>query len=272
MLRLVSALSGVSLSDITGPSRARAVCKVRSAAIYLLRTDVGLSAKHAAQIVGRERSTVLDLSRLVARGLCGGELVTRVREELNSESADRARAMPTWKAHSISLLAAYRVAAGLTLVELAMRANIARETLSRIEHGRPAHPETISRLAASLSLDSDMLIGGQEPSSLQPEQAARRLGAEEASAEPATARIVVQPSPDPPAGRSIFANVGLPERDGVTVSGWPLRPATGWGCIAQLGDPSAKRWPAARTTSDHPIRPRGARGPGSLLPGRTATL
>ena len=68
VLELVSALSGVRLEVLLGPSRARHVSQVRSAAMFLLRTEAGLSATEAGQLLGRSGGTVRDLSRLVAHG------------------------------------------------------------------------------------------------------------------------------------------------------------------------------------------------------------
>jgi hypothetical protein len=54
--------------------------------VHLLRTEVGLSAKQAGQIVGRNRASVLDLSPLVARGQSAGELVASVKSSVVSTS------------------------------------------------------------------------------------------------------------------------------------------------------------------------------------------
>jgi hypothetical protein len=43
------------------------------------------------------------------------------------------------------------------------RATIARETIARLEHGRPAQPGTILRLAAALMLAPSELTGSSHP-------------------------------------------------------------------------------------------------------------
>jgi chromosomal replication initiation ATPase DnaA len=91
VLALVSTASGISRDALLGPSRARAVSEARSAALYLLRTDLGLSAPHVGQIIGRSPATVRDLSRLVARGERAGELVARVR----------VASRPRWKSRGV---------------------------------------------------------------------------------------------------------------------------------------------------------------------------
>lgn len=45
----------------------------------------------------------------------------------------------------------------MTARALARRADLADETISRIEHGRPARPDTIAKLAAALDMDFDEL-------------------------------------------------------------------------------------------------------------------
>src|SRR5438132_12783694 len=74
VLEVVSALSGVRLEVLLGPSRARRVSQVRSAAMFLLRTEAGLTATETGQVLGRRGATVRDLRRLVARGQRGGGL------------------------------------------------------------------------------------------------------------------------------------------------------------------------------------------------------
>lgn len=66
----------------------------------------------------------------------------------------------------------YRESAGLTQEELAVRAGLARETVIRIEGGRPARAATIARLAAALRVMPSTLAGVPEVD--PPEQAARR--------------------------------------------------------------------------------------------------
>jgi DNA-binding XRE family transcriptional regulator len=69
-----------------------------------------------------------------------------------------------WIPHSVPSLASSRRGASLFQRELAKRADIARETLSRLERGRPASPETIRRLAAALSVPPSRLTDTLAPS------------------------------------------------------------------------------------------------------------
>lgn len=155
MLELVAALSGVSVEALLGPGRARALSRVRSAAMYLLRTEAGLSAREVARVVGRTPATVFDLSRLVARGERASDLVAAVRAELSACGADRSAAIiPGWKPRPVPGLSAHRQAAGLTQPELAAQAGITRETLSRIEHGRATRPDIADKLLAVVELAS----------------------------------------------------------------------------------------------------------------------
>ncbi len=69
-----------------------------------------------------------------------------------SESASRTskRLPPRRPTHSLPGLVGRRLGAGLTQAELAARAGISRETLLRLEHGRPGTTESIARLAGAL--------------------------------------------------------------------------------------------------------------------------
>ena len=89
VLEAVSAVAGISVDVLLGPGRSRSVSQVRSAAMYLLRTDVGLSARDVGRVLGRNRATVLELSRLVARGERASELVADVRTALHARDSAR---------------------------------------------------------------------------------------------------------------------------------------------------------------------------------------
>ena len=144
---------------LLGPSRTRRVSQVRSAAMFLLRTEAGLSARETGQVLGRSGSTVLDLSRLVAHGQRGGDLVTSARQVLDLRSSGLERPSPGWMPRALPGLGRCRLAAGLSQDELAGRARVARETLCKIERGRPATQETVRRLAAVLAVPPDVLAG-----------------------------------------------------------------------------------------------------------------
>lgn len=127
--------------------------------MFLLRTEAGLSATDAGRVLGRSGSTVLDLSRLVAHGQRGGDLVASTRHVLDLRSSGRERPSPGWMPHALPGLRRCRLAAGLSQHELAGRARVARETLCKIERGRPATQETVRRLAAALAVPPDVLGG-----------------------------------------------------------------------------------------------------------------
>ena len=153
VLEVVSVLSGISVGALLGPGRAQAVSRVRSVAMHLLRTEAGLSAREVGRVLGRTEATVHDLSRLVARGERASDLAARARTELSIRHAGRPpESASGWKRQPMPDLAARRHAAGLRQDELAAKAGLARETVSRIEGGRPARPDVIERLAAALDL------------------------------------------------------------------------------------------------------------------------
>ena len=169
VLELVSALSGVSLDVLLGPSRARSVSQVRSAAMYLLRREAGLSATETSQVLGRSGATVRDLSRLVAQGQRGGDIVASARHMLDVRSGGRERPSPGWMPRALPGLRRWRIAAGLTQDDLAGRARVARETLCKIECGRPAAQETVRRLAAALTVPPGVLAGWMTKTRFEPE-------------------------------------------------------------------------------------------------------
>lgn len=130
--------------------------------MYLLRTEVGLSARRVGELVGRSPSTVLDLSQLVARGERAGDLVARVRQALGIQVPSFDVTTAGWTSRAVPGLTRARLAAGLSQDELAERAQVARETVIRIERGRPAQVATIRRLTAALSLPPSVLEGATD--------------------------------------------------------------------------------------------------------------
>jgi hypothetical protein len=66
VLGLVSAFSGIGRDVLLGPGTARVVSRARRTAMFLLRTEAGLSARQVGQLFGRSAATVRDLSRGVA--------------------------------------------------------------------------------------------------------------------------------------------------------------------------------------------------------------
>jgi DNA-binding XRE family transcriptional regulator len=137
--------------------------------MFLLRTEAGLSATDAGQILGRTGGTVRDLSRLVARRERSADLVAGARRVLEVRFGGRERPSPRWMPRALPCLRLCRVAAGLTQDELAGRARVARETLCKIERGRPATQVTVLRLAAVLAVRPDVLAGTVTGNRFEPE-------------------------------------------------------------------------------------------------------
>jgi len=157
VLALVATLAGVERAALVGPGRAEAVACPRRAAAALLQTDVGLSARRNGELLGRSAATIRYLSGTAAHDQCAGELMARVRAALRIFGGEDPEP-DAWTPRPVPTLAACRRAAGLSQPALARRAGMARETLSRIEHGRRAAPDTISRLAAALALPVGALM------------------------------------------------------------------------------------------------------------------
>jgi DNA-binding XRE family transcriptional regulator len=162
ILSYVAVLGGVTVDDLCGPSRSRRLIDARAAALYLLRTDAGLTPDEAGEKLGRSGSTVRDLARRAKQQVQRGQgdlysIVNRVRRGLHSPFYDGALAnAPEWSRVSrriLYALADQRRAAGLTQPELAAKSGIARETIGRLERcHRPAQPSTVRALAAALGV------------------------------------------------------------------------------------------------------------------------
>ena len=80
-------------------------------------------------------------------------------DPLDRRSDRRERPSPVWMPRPLPELKRCRIAAGVTQEELAGRARVARETLCKIERGRPATRETVRRLAAALPVPPGVLAG-----------------------------------------------------------------------------------------------------------------
>ena len=85
-------------------------------------------------------------------------------------SDSRDRPPPGWMPRALPGLRRCRLAASLSQEELAGRARLARETLCKIECGRPATQQTVRRLAAVLSVPSEVLTGMATRTELEPTQ------------------------------------------------------------------------------------------------------
>ena len=66
VLSVVAGLTGVPLPTLRGPVRTRPVSHARKLAMYLLRTEAGLSHAEVARRIGRGTATVITLTRDVA--------------------------------------------------------------------------------------------------------------------------------------------------------------------------------------------------------------
>jgi DNA-binding XRE family transcriptional regulator len=132
--------------------------------MYLLRTEAGLSHAEVGRLVGRGTATVITLTREVAEDVQG----TRSEIECARAILREGRAtveVPTRRPSPQSLggylvgLAAVREAAGLNKKELAQRAGLSREAVSRIEAlKRPAEAATVRGLAAALGIEPVVLV------------------------------------------------------------------------------------------------------------------
>jgi transcriptional regulator with XRE-family HTH domain len=202
VLAVVCELSGVPLSTLQSPTRVRPVSQVRAAAAHLLRTQCGLTPREVAPLLGRAAATVRDSSRSARRGLARGgtmaEFIERAWRDLhaadpelvvNSDfsfqaSMGRSAAGISPRALPVPHLRDWRRRMGLGQVELARRAGVSRETISRMEHGRPAQLEVILRLAEAVRLPLSVLTASAELDALgsESDQTDERLGEAQARA------------------------------------------------------------------------------------------
>jgi Bacterial dnaA protein helix-turn-helix len=125
VLSVVAELTGIPLPTLRSPGRTHPVSHARKLAMYLLRTEAGLSHAEVGRLVGRGSATVITLTREVAKDVHGA-----TRPEIEPARAilreGRASAeVPTRRPSPRSLggylvgLTAVREATGLTKKELA---------------------------------------------------------------------------------------------------------------------------------------------------------
>ena len=156
---VVAELTGVPVTTLLG-ARTHPVSHARKLAMYLLRTEAGLSHAEVGRLVGRGTATVITLTRDVAEDVHGAawsdiECARAIlREGRATAEVQTRRPSPRSLGGYLVGLTAVREAAGLTKTELAQRAGLSRETVSRIETlRRPAEPATTVRaLAAALEV------------------------------------------------------------------------------------------------------------------------
>ena len=133
--------------------------------IYDLRTEAGLSHAEVARLIGRGTATVITLTRDVAEDVRGGtrSVIERARAILRdgrvTAKVQTRPVSPRSLGGYLVGLAAAREAAGLNKKELAQRAGLSRETVSRIERlKRPAEPATVRALASALKVQPIVLV------------------------------------------------------------------------------------------------------------------
>jgi Bacterial dnaA protein helix-turn-helix/Helix-turn-helix len=139
VLAVVAELTRVPVITVLGPARTHPVSHARKLAMYLLRTEAGLSHAEVGRLVGRGTATVMTLTRDVAEdvhGVARAELACAraiLRERRAAAEVPTRRVSPRSLGGYLVGLTAAREAAGLTKKELAQRAGLTRETVSRIE-------------------------------------------------------------------------------------------------------------------------------------------
>ena len=171
----VAELAGITSEVLRGPTQVRLVGRARTAAAYLLRTDCGMTRAATAEHVGRSDQTVSDLTSKACASLANegpvAGLIRHARRLLEIDVQEpepdlasvigevqigKSIALP--KPRPIPTLRDWRIAARLTQKELASNANIARESLIRLENGRPATGGVWQRLADALHVTPGALL------------------------------------------------------------------------------------------------------------------
>jgi DNA-binding XRE family transcriptional regulator len=168
VIEAVAAASSVASWMLFSPRRSPNLAMPRAAALYLLRQEAGLRAEDVARLTGRKRETVHRATQQVALAVGHDEsiadLVRRAQRLLASPHLDgRAYDPQPWSRSVGPLLGleASRIAAGLTKRELARRASITAETLTRIERlQRATRASTLRKLATALEMPPALLVYG----------------------------------------------------------------------------------------------------------------
>jgi transcriptional regulator with XRE-family HTH domain len=170
----VGELAGIGPDVLRSSSQRRSVGRARIAAAHILRTHCRLPRTEIGSFVGRSDQTVSDLTARADAALATGgpvaELIRIVSQSLDDagrgcvgsiQSASKATATnleSRLTRRPVPALRAWRRDAGFTQQTLAAEASISRETLIRIEAGRPAVPAVIQRLANALGISPAMLL------------------------------------------------------------------------------------------------------------------
>jgi transcriptional regulator with XRE-family HTH domain len=167
------ACRGLSLemSTVVGPQ-----ARHNTAAISLLRSEAGLNGSQIARLFGRTRQwTSWRINAAVEQDERTIELVEKVRRYLAAASSGQLHrtnrvAEPSQKL--LPGLSPCRKAAGLSIKQLAQRAELPRETVSRLEHQRRrARSATAKALAFALgvSLADLTIVNERTPALGRPE-------------------------------------------------------------------------------------------------------
>ena len=168
ILSAVVQASGISLETLQGRRFGDDIGLVRAVTAHLLRTEAGLTARETGRVLRRSRQSVHNLTGRLSNPTSARDvaaLIRDVRQLLKPPEPQESRLtrLPRRQAvHVLPGLVGCRTAAGLTQAELAARAGIAPETLSRLEHGRPATAESVGRLAGALMVAIRVLTGTRD--------------------------------------------------------------------------------------------------------------
>ncbi len=133
--------------------------------MHLLRSEAGLRSSDATTLMHRDVATVHDVTRFISSG---SRHKSRLHQDDEAKALLRAQVppaaeyqAPAWMRSAAGYLpgqAAARMAAGLTLRELADRTGIPRETLSRLEHlHRRTGLDTLATLSSYLEVRPERL-------------------------------------------------------------------------------------------------------------------
>ncbi len=166
------------ISTVVGPQTRHSAAPARRAAISLLRSEARLNGSQIARLFGRTRQWTSWRERMNTAVEQDGrtiELVENVRRYLaagRSGQIHRTNRVAEPSRKFLPGLSRCRQAAGLSIKQLAERAELPRETVSRFEHQqRRARSATANALALALGVSVADLTTVKErtPALLRPE-------------------------------------------------------------------------------------------------------
>ena len=177
----VAQLAAITPDVLKSSTQSRSVGCARAAAAHLLRTHCGFSQAEIAQRVGRSTQTISDLTTRARQSLRTGgaiaELVVTAQQVLNlgvvqteagllaatvADQVSTPTARTLKRPRPIPALRGWRRLARRTQQQLARDSGIARETLIRLEAGRPAMPHVVDQLADALGVTLEELLSGPD--------------------------------------------------------------------------------------------------------------